>query len=275
MNVPTKVMPTADVIESVLIRGDLSKLNETQRNEYYLRVCESVGLNPLTQPFAYLTLNGKLQLYAQKNCTDQLRSIYSVSVVDLTETERDGVFIVTAKVQGAGGRTDMAKGAVTINNLKGDALANALMKAETKAKRRATLSLCGLGMLDEIEVETIPAGARATNGANVAPAPEAPKQIEAPHHPETGEVSPHAIPTANTKFPDWGGKYIAAINSANDRMELNQWLVLNKDSLDAVERGAPKVYKHIMAATQDKLAALSKAAEQAPAQESTFAELYP
>ena len=30
------------------------------------------------------------------------------------------------------------------------------MKAETKAKRRVTLSICGLGMLDETEVESIP-----------------------------------------------------------------------------------------------------------------------
>jgi hypothetical protein len=30
------------------------------------------------------------------------------------------------------------------------------MKGETKAKRRATLSICGLGFLDETEIETIP-----------------------------------------------------------------------------------------------------------------------
>src|SRR5690606_14334225 len=36
-----------------------------------------------------------------------------------------------------------------------DELANALMKAETKAKRRATLSICGLGMMDESEIETV------------------------------------------------------------------------------------------------------------------------
>ena len=30
------------------------------------------------------------------------------------------------------------------------------MRAETKAKRRVTLSLCGLAVLDELEVETIP-----------------------------------------------------------------------------------------------------------------------
>ena len=34
------------------------------------------------------------------------------------------------------------------------------MKAETKAKRRATLSLCGLGLLDESEVDSIPSSRR-------------------------------------------------------------------------------------------------------------------
>lgn len=144
------------IMESVLIKGDLSKLTADERSTYYMRVCESVGLNPLTKPFEYLALNGKLVLYALRACTDQLRGIHNVSVLDLTEAERDGVFIVTAKVRNGEGRTDMAKGAVTIGGLKGDALANAIMKAETKAKRRATLSLCGLGFLDETELETIP-----------------------------------------------------------------------------------------------------------------------
>jgi hypothetical protein len=45
---------------------------------------------------------------------------------------------------------------VALGTLKGDALANALMKCETKAKRRVTLSLAGLGWLDETELETIP-----------------------------------------------------------------------------------------------------------------------
>lgn len=144
------------LIEQVLIKGDLSSLTPEQRSNYYTQVCSSVGLNHLTKPFEYITLNGKLTLYALRACTDQLRSVYKVSVEELTETERDGVFIVTAKVKNGEGRTDMAKGAVNIKGLQGESLANALMKAETKAKRRATLSLCGLGMLDETEVETIP-----------------------------------------------------------------------------------------------------------------------
>ena len=144
------------MLEQVLIQGDLKSLSSEQRSTYYMKVCESVGLNPLTKPFEYITLNGKLTLYALRSCTDQLRSIHRVSVEDMTETEREGVFIVTAKVKNADGRTDIAKGAVNISGLKGENLANALMKAETKAKRRATLSICGLGMLDETEVETIP-----------------------------------------------------------------------------------------------------------------------
>lgn len=160
MNALTKTpAASAGLVEQVLIKGDLASLTPTQRVEYYTKVCESVGLNPLTKPFEYITLNNKLTLYALRGCTDQLRSIYGVSVEELTESERDGVFIVTAKVKNAEGRTDMAKGAVNIQGLKGEVLANALMKTETKAKRRATLSLCGLGFLDETEVETI-AGAK-------------------------------------------------------------------------------------------------------------------
>jgi hypothetical protein len=44
---------------------------------------------------------------------------------------------------------------VNISGLKGDNYANALMKCVTKAKRRVTLSIVGLGMLDESELDTI------------------------------------------------------------------------------------------------------------------------
>lgn len=143
------------VMENVVIQGNLAQLTPEQRVMYYRQVCESVGLNPLTKPFEYITLNGKLTLYARRDATDQLRQLHGVSIEDMAETEREGVYIVTVKAKNKDGRTDMAKGAVTISNLKGDALANAMMKAETKAKRRVTLSICGLGVLDETEIGTI------------------------------------------------------------------------------------------------------------------------
>jgi len=148
-----------DIMEAVIARGDLAKLTPQERGKLYGRVCESVGLNPYTRPFEYILLNNKLTLYARKDCTDQLRAIHGISVTDLSESEREGIFIVTAKVSNARGRTDASKGAVSITGLKGELLANAMMKAETKAKRRATLSICGLGFNDESEVGDIP-GAR-------------------------------------------------------------------------------------------------------------------
>ena len=185
MNVPVKP-EAASIIESVIVKGDLSKLTPDERVKFYIETCNSVGLNPLTKPFEYITLNNKLTLYALRNCTDQLRTIHGVSVDELSETEHDGVFIVTAKVRNRDGRTDIAKGAVAIANLKGEVLANAMMKAETKAKRRATLSLCGLGFLDETEVADVPITHR-------RPPPPAPNAM-LPHDPDTGEVPPHAPP---------------------------------------------------------------------------------
>lgn len=144
-----------DAIESVLVRGDLTQLSATDRVTYYNAVCSSVGLNPLTKPFEYIQLNGKLTLYARKDATDQLRSLHGVAIVILSREILDDVYVVTARATLPNGRTDESVGAVTIGGLKGDNKANALMKAESKAKRRVTLSICGLGMLDETELETI------------------------------------------------------------------------------------------------------------------------
>jgi hypothetical protein len=52
------------------------------------------------------------------------------------------------------GRTDESCGVVSLKGLMGEARSNKIMCAETKAKRRVTLSICGLGWLDETEVES-------------------------------------------------------------------------------------------------------------------------
>jgi hypothetical protein len=145
-----------EVIEKIVISGDLSALNAAQRAEYYSAVCRSLGLNQLTKPFEYLNLNGKLRLYALRDCADQLRRLYGISIYIANRERLSDIYVVTARAKDRQGREDESTGAVTVGNLKGDALANALMKAETKAKRRVTLSIAGLGWLDETELETIP-----------------------------------------------------------------------------------------------------------------------
>ncbi len=146
----------SNALEKVLIQGDLSPLSESDRIAYYSRVCKSLGLNPLTQPFAYIRLQGKLKLYALREATEQLRQLHSVSVKIVSRELVDDIYVVTARATLPDGRCDESIGAVFLGQSQGELRANLLMKGESKAKRRVTLSICGLAMLDELEVETIP-----------------------------------------------------------------------------------------------------------------------
>ncbi|EFN0498234.1 hypothetical protein HJ705_001000 [Campylobacter coli] len=141
--------------ELALVKGDLSKLSDVERASYVKNLCEILGLNMLTKPFEYIVLNGKLTLYANKSATDQLRQIRKVSITKTEVAQVGDIYMVTAYAATPDGRTDCDTGALNIKNLGGDNLANAIMKAITKAKRRVTLSICGLGILDESELETI------------------------------------------------------------------------------------------------------------------------
>ncbi len=84
------------IIEQVVMKGDLSVLDPRQRLLYYRKVCESAGLNPLTRPFEYLELKGKLTLYARKDATDQLRKMHGISIEKLESKVIDDLYIVTA-----------------------------------------------------------------------------------------------------------------------------------------------------------------------------------
>jgi len=145
----------ADTMEKVLLQGDLKTLNPRERVSYYDSVCKSLGLNPLTRPFEYLVLNGKMLLYARRECTEQLRQLRGVSVTIKAREVTDGCYCVSAAAVLPDGRHDESIGAVPIEGLKGESKANAMMKAETKAKRRVTLSICGLAFLDESEVDSV------------------------------------------------------------------------------------------------------------------------
>lgn len=143
------------IIEQLLLKGDLGPLNPSQRLSYYQNLCHSLGLNPLTKPFEYLNLQGKTVLYATKACAEQLRLRDGISIEEVKVESTDEYVRVTAKARNREGRTDVAFAVVSIIGLKGMDRANAEMRCDTKAKRRVTLSIAGLGMLDESEVETI------------------------------------------------------------------------------------------------------------------------
>ena len=176
----------AAMLEAVVMGGDLAKMNAGQRLDYYARVCRSVGLNPLTKPFQYIKFQGGLTLYAGRNCTDQLAKIHGISL-DVDEGNVvNGAWVVRATARDSSGRKADAMGAVFLGEKKGEALANELMKCETKAKRRAVLSFTGLSMLDATEVDTI-------EGA-------IPVQVD-----EQGEVEGNVEGNVIDVLPDMGG----------------------------------------------------------------------
>ncbi len=169
-----------NIISSIVINGDISKLTPQQKVEYYREFCERLGLDPLSQPFKLLRLNGREVLYCDRTGAQQLNKIHKVSHEIKARETVSGCYVVTAQATTPDNRHTESIGAVPIDNLRGDSLCNAMMKAETKAKRRATLDLLGLGILDETETETIP-------NAQPVEAPSVPAQSVARM---AGRVSP-------------------------------------------------------------------------------------
>jgi len=153
---PVKAGIDPAAIEAALMRNDYGRLPVAEKVALYRRTCESMGLNPLTQPFGFFKMSGGSEvLYAKRTAADQLRQIHGITLVDCSEAwDKDSkIFSVTVRMRDKTGREDIDRGDVFIpDSCKGMDLANAKMKAITKAKRRCTLSLVGLGFLDETEV---------------------------------------------------------------------------------------------------------------------------
>ena len=84
----------AEIMEQIIVKGDLSKLTPEERGQYYMTVCKSVGLNPLTKPFEYISLNGKLTLYALRGCTGVRPKAVKLDVLWETPKKRDRKFRV-------------------------------------------------------------------------------------------------------------------------------------------------------------------------------------
>lgn len=144
------------VLSKLVLNGDLAPLNPQQKVDYYIYRARASGLDPATKPFDVLKLNGKEVLYATKECSSQLSSLHKLSATVVSDGVVGDIYRVVARATSPDGRCTDDLGCVTIKGLSGDSLCNAMMKATTKAKRRAILTHCGLGMLDESEIETIP-----------------------------------------------------------------------------------------------------------------------
>lgn len=158
-----KVPPlvTSD-LENLLLKGDLEGMTPEGRVRYYQHRCYEIGLDPLSRPFDYIRVPTDIKgifktvLFLNSDGVDQMRRMRLVSsIITKEETEsgvlkvyvrarqpiiENGVVIVWREVDDFG--------AVPVAGIGGLNLANAHMKCITKAHRRATMALLGLGEKD-------------------------------------------------------------------------------------------------------------------------------
>ena len=194
-------------MESIVVTKDLIYLTPEERIKFYVQVCESMGLNPLTRPLQYFEQidkngNHSLILYALRAASAKLAMIYELSVAVEKEEEDDQCISYKSTVTNKNGRSYSAIGAVS---LKGRLRSDAKMFAQTKANRRAILDFVGCGLLDETEIEGM-------NGAPVemksdlldsyVPPPAAPEPSSAPATEVVEKVAKPAAPVpAATSTP--------------------------------------------------------------------------
>lgn len=155
----------------IALSGDLYGLKEGDIWEYYQTYCNYLGLDPVTRPFDILAQKIKDKdeqgreiwrerktLYPNSSCSAQLASKHKISygrpVYEYNEALKIVFCFVTLRFPN--GREFTGESAVDKSGKSGSALENALKKAATQARRRATLQSCGIALPDESEVEDIP-----------------------------------------------------------------------------------------------------------------------
>ena len=146
-------------LEPLVVTGELIFLTPPERIQFYVQTCESMGLNPFTRPlqfFEQIDRNGKrnLILYALRGASVQLAAKHKLSVQILDPIFSHDAVMFNARVTSTNPpREDGAVGVASLKGLEGNEYADAIMAAQTKAKRRAIIDFVGSGLLDESEVE--------------------------------------------------------------------------------------------------------------------------
>lgn len=149
-----------ELLAKIVQSGNLAMLSESDRLIYYFNYCRQLGLNPLSRPFDYISEGEgdklKITLYPNTIAASQLRDSRNVSTkIVREEILLDGeVYSVLVEAR-MGDRTEQATGKVGIKldkynkPLSGEAKAKLMKKAESQARRRATLAIVGLDAIGE------------------------------------------------------------------------------------------------------------------------------
>ena len=181
---------------AILARGNIASLSEEDRTKYILALCDALCLDPRFKPIDLISgQGGTVTPYLNRGATDSLarrEGIQRTTVVPPKEVEINGVKCVLCVARA----TDVKTGryeervATAVNKDAG----NAFMRVETKAIRRATIALLGIGLIDESELDGI-------RGADAMAAHARAQALQA-HVEATTERIATALPQLNAVTPE-------------------------------------------------------------------------
>ena len=185
-----------ELLAKIVQSGDLSVLSESDRLVYYFAYCRQLGLNPLSRPFDYIQDKGKISLYPNAQAASQLRDKRNVSTRILKEECLLNGEIYSVLVEArTGDRSEQATGKVSLTGLDGRGKATAMKKAETQARRRATLAIVGLDAIGDEDRK--------------APISDMPADCWTP------DLSDKLLTIAASELPDWNKFWIAFCGVCN------------------------------------------------------------
>jgi len=238
-------------LNALIMNGDMSKLTPQQKLDYYHGICKSIGLNPLTNPFQYMRLNGKDVLYATKGAAEQIRNIKGISITKSEIEFTEDLVIVTVEGKDRDGRVDTEVGFAALGpNIKGELRGNAILKAQTKAKRRLTLSMAGLGMLDETEVDSIPGAQKIEAEVIHTAKPTRVRDIIDLYQ----EPFKHKLTKRGelNNWNAWARTFWASLEMSPDE-EFERWIELNAETLELCKVESPEIYEKLNDRITNKL----------------------
>lgn len=142
---------------AILARGNIASLNEEDRTKYILALCDALSLDPRFKPIDLISgQGGTVTPYLNRGATDSLARRWGIQrttvkapcVVTIGTVEC--VMCVARATDTKTGRWEERVATAILKDH-----ANAFMRVETKAIRRATIALLGIGLPDESELDGI------------------------------------------------------------------------------------------------------------------------
>ena len=242
-------------IDRAIFANDFGALTQDERVLHGKRMCESIGIRYETQPIKWILMKGgKWVPYAGKDASDQLRAKHNISVEVTSRDVKDGLITVHARATAPSGRRDEDFGVVPVAGLRGDEAANAVMKAVTKAKRRVTLSICGLGMMDESEIASLTPTFDDLGHGSIRSTPTLtseslpPSEIkQPPEAPIEKPVEPHEIERDGddeAAWRAWTKTLLAHVRAAPDANTINEWTTENFEQLTELQKASVRLSAH-------------------------------